>query len=115
MLAVGDVGEVGVDLVEHEQVDGGVAEGCGVGGVEDGGAGVGGGEGVGVGDVEGGDALLDAVLVDGEILGGEAEDGLALGVDDGGVEQDEAGGDREGVGGLGAGSGEERGGEKKRA
>ena len=73
VLAVGDVGEVGVDLVEDEQVDGRVAEGCGVGGVEDGGTGVRCGQGVEVGGVEGGDFLLDAVFVDGEIFGGEAE------------------------------------------
>ena len=106
MDTIGGVGEVSVDFVEDEEGDGRVGEGRGVGGVKDGGDGNAGSEGVDGGLIEGGDALGGIVFEDGEVFCGEAGDGLAFAVDDGGIEQNKTGGDGEGGGLLSGEQGE---------
>lgn len=91
MDAVTDIGhllEGGVQLIEHKDGDGSLADGVFIVALTD---------DMIVGCLEGEDLLRLLVLRDGEVVFGESLGyGVALGVEDGDVEEDQARGDVEG-------------------
>jgi hypothetical protein len=95
----GHVFEAGVEFVEDEEGDGGVADFGEIDGGVDDGLSVGARHGVRGGGIEGTDGLGDFVFFDGEVVAGEVVDELmGLLVDDVDVEDDDAGGDLDGRG-----------------